>query len=77
MNTDAYIDDDIAQQGNTMNESQLDEHEQSVERTISSRFIGTINTKEKQTGRNFDSFFFSKIDHEIFLSSRNVLSSFW
>jgi hypothetical protein len=57
INTDVNINDDIIQKSNRMDELQLNEHDQSIERTISSSSSDQLIPKEKQTGKK-EFFFF-------------------
>jgi hypothetical protein len=68
------IADDTIQKSMTMDERQLNEHDQSNERTISSSSSEQLIPKEKQTGMK-NSFFFSsiRIAKVLFSFYRNVL----
>jgi len=50
INTDMTTDNDTIQKSSIMDELQLNEHDQSIERTISSSSSEQLIPKEKQTG---------------------------
>jgi hypothetical protein len=58
INTDMNTDNDNIQKSSIMDELQLNEHDQSTERTISSSSSEQLIPKEKQTGIN-ENFIFS------------------